>query len=241
MTQQHRRIIFSLLSAVLLSAQMACASVFTDHDATATAEQNNFNSTLTALAPTVTPTPTSTPTATPTPTPGPEAGIFDVVLQIDDLPDGFDELSAADMAQVNAQLEDLPYEHSTIFAFQGRTSVEILYGMVFYFDTVSDRNEFDLSLSFLTSVLAETMGSLMTANEEGSADLLEVDELGDIASGHTILAENGTQDIRISTIAFRRGRVGVILFYIHMEPGNLLDDPLSAAAIMDQRIIEAFP
>ena len=247
-------LIFLLISIIL----GACKPSQADLDAQATKVAADVYSTQTAQAPTATktliPSPTNTPTITPTitptfpptntptitPTPLPD--ISGVVLTLDDLPPGFEEIPAEEFGLTTEDLSEEEFIVDNIFLFMQVEPIEFIMGFSILIPNKIDQLSFDIALTqpdFL-------MDSFLMGLELGDVmDLRELPELaiyGDASAGFTLAAGTGMGMVmRMEMVVFRRDIAGAVLIimYIEGETPDVTIDEIPGK--IDERIIEAIP
>ena len=205
----------------------------------------------TARIPTLTPTitkppPTSTvfsPTPTNTSQPPAKPDLTNLVVTLEDLPNGFvvqsPGLFLMDLGEVIPMINQ---EVERKFTYADRKKGQIISGVLFITTDFIERAASDAMMPFAVEVYVD--GS--TQDLEGAVrdDLLEdIDlmDLADVAVGRQIVfgEEDGPQD-RFEALMFRRGVVGAFImsFSVGEAPSISIEE---VARILDDRIRETVP
>jgi hypothetical protein len=184
------------------------------------------------------------PTGTPTPTSA-ALGIASARLTLDDLPSGYQEMSAADLQKMHMTESDLASSFGkasatakpqNITGFISLNPTEIVVAFVRYPFSPLETASLEMALS------PASVGSLATvlagANGSQPSGLSDADKIGDKSIGATAVT-SGATPMRIQMVLARRGNAleMVVVFYPvqqHQQPGavelaQILDTRLAAA------------
>jgi hypothetical protein len=195
--------------------------------------------------------PTDTPQP-PTPTVPPEEVVKDIKsakLTLEDFPDGFRVLSAADMAEMGMtpdklagsftkDMSDAKVYSANGFMSQDGKKMDIVISLVVYPLTMLEKSGFDLSLSdpqaFMKSVTAES-GS--------DAKLLDgTQNIGDKTAAMDYQLEQSSPDdiaARSRVVVTLRGRAVAIVFNIYFNSLAPKVDTIELARKLDARLADA--
>ncbi len=259
MNTSRAAILTLLLVAGLL---VACGPSEEELNATATQNAANIFATLTAEAPTpthtptITPTPTPSPTNTPTPTatatatprpsatptitPTPTPDLSSMMLTLDDLPPGFEEVPGEMMEFFAGGGITGVFDSSAAFMLQDpfHFLLQVTNEMSGFEANIFDTQASDPEVLATASLTGMGIPSLEDENVLAYAPIEELEEVGDLASGARIDVLVQDAPFTIYLVALRRGDFGVVLMlmtYVDTEPEVQVTD---LAGILDQRILE---
>jgi branched-chain amino acid transport system substrate-binding protein len=251
----------SFLALVLLSiaALTGCESAEERANAQATEIAAEVFATQTAQAPTITPTPTPsptptdtaiptptptptfTPTATPsstpapteTPTPLPPPPTSGVVLTLEDLPPGFEEMPETMLGNIGELLGGQDLQVEGVYAFLNLEALEVVMGFTVAVPERLDQAGFDV-LAGNPELLATFVGAGMGGAEEPEfEELTGLDGIGDTAVGVTMLVEG--QGMLADMVLFRTGELGFMLFVMYAEDSEPQVSVIELAQVLDDR------
>jgi len=229
--QRNLLLLVLLLISIILGA---CKPSQAELDAQATKSAADVYSTQTAQAPTATktliPSPTNTPTITPTITPTfpptntptitstPIPDISGVVLTLEDLPPGFEEIPPEEFGLSTEDMSDDEFIVENIFLFMEVEPLELIMGFNILIPSKIDQLSFDVALTqpeFL-------MDSFLLAFElEDIKDLRELPDLtiyGDTSAGFTLAADMDMGMVmRMEMAVIRRDVVAAILIIMYID------------------------
>ena len=186
-------------------------------------------------SPTDTPSPTSTPTETPTRAPAPIPDLTNVMLNLADLPAGFE---GAPLVETDDLLGE--YGIGTRFTLSEREEGnEVITVITSLLSDPIDQAEFDKSdyqakaiLQFLEGV-AEDLGDLSPTAE----GIPELDEFGDSSFALTALFRpDAAPFVRVDNLIFRRNDVGVHITVIYRDGEDPAITIGNIAQIMVERV-----
>jgi hypothetical protein len=184
-------------------------------------------------APTNTPAPTDTPTPAPTDTPVPPAtpeptgqatagaeadtsGASTVVLLLEDLPSGFEEVNPVDMGLTKETMNSANFKVESIFTFLQPKTFEIVLGFTSLLPTKLEQVGFDAGLrdpEFLSkSVIGGMAGAEIVEQED-----LALDDIGDKSAGLTIVSNMEGIAMRMNIVIFRKSTVGAFVTTMHID------------------------
>jgi hypothetical protein len=183
-------------------------------------------------SPTFTVMPTSTntpvPTAAPAPTAGPTSqatavkkvntlGLPGPVLDLADLPQGFEELDLAQMGVTVESLRSSPFPVQSAFAFLQPQTSEVVMGGTVSLSNAFERIGFDVLLNSPNLIV-----NLAFSNDTGQVKIVEqaalpINRVGENSAGLTLLLDvNGTL-MRANMVGFRQGAYGAFVGTIYPE------------------------
>jgi multiple sugar transport system substrate-binding protein len=158
-----------------------------------------------------------------------------MVLDLEDLPAGFEEVSPDDFdfgPGDPSMVDSVPIE--TAFAFSDDERFEFIAGFTVILPSRTQQIEFDEDMA--TNVGLFLMGA---AGGMGVEDLPDL-QIGDASAGMAIeMPGEGGEVLRLEAVLFRRGGVGAFLFAMRMAgdaPGAPIGD---LARTLDERTVEA--
>lgn len=215
---------------------------------------------VTAPEPVYTP---PTPTATPEPANAPvspatpQQALSNATLTLEDLPEGFQELSPQMAAQVLAQLEALRpqlaqggLKPDKFFAFIHPKNFQVVMGFTGMLPNQPEQASFDAGLKQLQDPeVQQVMVSQMREELKQSPGieflnyslLPAINNLAESATGMSLAVSMQGQPIRMDVASFRRNAVGAFAAVMYTDgqaPSISLDD---VARKLDNRILQLHP
>lgn len=213
--------------------------------------------------PTLPPTPTATITLTPTPkptnTPRPtreatETRIVDeslrvslaaATLKLSDLPSGYTELPMDEYMKDMMMVQQVDFEIATFAAFMDEQSETAVMSMTFVFADEDSLKEFDESLVDVPDELKEFGDGAGFPSDLGIEFEIEILEdfqgVGNASVALQMTMSFAEEKIYYEIAMFRRGPIGASVFVLGTDVLPESPDLQTLAALLDQRIIEAFP
>jgi peptidylprolyl isomerase len=252
------RLLWLLLTVVLLATSAACGPSEEEQKATATAMAAEAFATQTANAPTATntptptPLPTDTPTATPTNTPSPTAtpvptnsptpsptptpDYSDIGLTLADMPEGF--VPDPDVAEIFVVGQEgvfsVPSTIANSFGFGDEEEKNIVVGFSVSLDA-ADIPAFDEQIDFLNQLVVADAEVPEGVESELPA---EPDNIGDIIASDLAIVTDDVGDTYVTDVlTFRRGNVVTFLGVLQLATGERPLDIAELARLIDQRIM----
>jgi hypothetical protein len=198
---------------VMLS--MTACSVLAPFIATPTPTSTSTPTASPTLTPTQTRTPT--PTSTPTLTPAPKPDMSAAVLSLDDLPEGFEEVSPSELG---INLEDLATEGlqpEHLFMFIKPEPLQLVFGVNLLLASGSQRVLFDVGISQPDIVLPEIVRTVDAENVRGERALTDLEDIGDTRLGMTMVATMEGIPFQVDILVLRRGSIGAYLYSMVIE------------------------
>lgn len=207
--------------------------------------------------PTPTPSPTPSPTPTPTPRPTPyyqsegEQGGFvppdvsSVVLTRQDVPPGFQVFYPEGLDEAVEAYQSDEYRVQYINTFLDLETLEFVGAGTVLLPSSVGQTSFDVLMQdpqfVLDLVVSE--GMLGYIDEVyGLEELPEMDDIGEISTGVTVLAEvEGYSPFRQDVVVFRRGMLGVVVFDSYVDALGASVAVGELARTLDARAVEALP
>jgi len=241
----------SLMLVVLLSAILvaACGPSQAELDAQETKVAAAIFATQTAQAPTATPTPTPTDTPTPSPTPTPTdtpvpspttlPDLSDVVLTLDDLPSGFSDMPLEQLGLTPEDLSGGGFEAESVFAFLEPSAFQLIMGFTLLVPDAIQQAGFDLALrnpEFLLNLFVSGMGATEVVEQQ---ELPGLDDVGDVSTGLTVVADLGGISMRIDMVVFRTGPAGAIVMLMYPDGADPDISIGEVAQRLESRLTEA--
>jgi len=172
--------------------------------------------------------PTSTPK--PTSTPVPVTGLSDVVLRLEDLPQGFESVPLREV-DWEPGTRILDWTIASAFAFFNEESVEIVGGYTILVPDPAEQAVFDQDLDdpdFLQAVVDEVAKDLRISDVVEPRVLAGLTGFGDASGGVTFLYGSKSAPLRMDAVALRRGEVAA--FVVSSYPRDAMTlVPISAA------------
>lgn len=179
------------------------------------------------VTPTTTPTPTKTRRPTSTPTSGPD--LSNVILQLSDLPGGFEPVEDLDPPEVP------DFETVGGYAYAIPDPLQLIIGSTFLLDR-SDRLQFDIAAKN-PDLIKEFIGA--TLNEFTDAGTLQFEDLGDTSGGFSGIVTYEDISFNMDFILVRRGSLGIFLETLYLPGSTPLITIEELGRIMDAHMIEA--
>lgn len=242
-------VIVPIGSALACSSPAEVASLFASPTPTPTATFTPTPTPTHTPTPTLTSTPTNTSTPSPTPTPAPS--IDDAALELDDLPQGFAQVSEDEQRRMGFSVEALsaafrqnfPGTEAEAHGFRVfiRTdpktkTVEFVMSFTFYPLTTLEQASFDLVMMNPKS-LAQAFISGLGDQVEKITVLENASGLGDNSAGVTGVAKSANMpDLRINIVMVHRQEVVEFVMHMLNADGQPIADPVALAAILDERV-----
>jgi len=216
---------FLLLGSLLLSTIIgACKPSQAELDAQATKIAVDIFSTQTAEAPTATTTatfpPTNTPTITPTITPSvpptntptitptPLPDISGVVLTLEDLPPGFEEIPPEELDFTAEDLSSDELTVESVFTFMQVEPLELVMGFTTLIADRIDQLGFDVALNQPEFLMEALIGGMDPIEILDQRELPGLAVYGDASAGLTLAADMGGIVMRMDLAVLRRDVVG---------------------------------
>lgn len=241
------RLLISLLFSIYTISIVAISSCSVSGQAIATLSKP-VPETATPVS-TSTPPPTLTPAPTPTVTPTPN--LSGAIVQSQDLPFGFEAVSAADLGKFNfseASIAGSFKQFSTeahprnLFVFaKNNPKLELVVGFVLYPLSPTERVAIDSSLSNPDSVLQMVAAGFAMGGRtiKSSRVIPGLDRFGDRSVGVTVIPTIESQQLRMDAVVTRRGSVVQVVCLIYTD-GSLPSLEVGVVAqILDSRVTTA--
>ena len=227
-------LIFLLISMIL----GACKPSQAELDAQATQVAADSYSTQTALAPTATKTLTPTPTNTPTITPTPLPDMSGVVLVLEDLPPGFEEVPPEEFGFTSEDLSSDAFTVENVFTFMQVEPLGLVMGFTTLVTSTVDQLSFDVALTQPEFLMEALIGGMESSDIQDQRELPGLAVYGDTSAGLTLATDLGGIVMRMDLAVLRRDVVGAFLISMYID-GNIPTITIDEiASKMDQRIIE---
>jgi len=180
--------------------------------------------------------PTSTPK--PTSTPVPVSSISDVVLLLEDLPQGFESVPLREIDwEPGTQLLD--WTIASASAFVNAESVEIVGSYTVLIPDPADQAGFDLDLDdpgFLQAVIDELAKDLRISDIVEPRVLAGLTGFGDASGGVTFLYGSKSVPLRMDVVALRRGEVVAVMVSSYPRDAMTLVPISAAVQKIDDRV-----
>jgi hypothetical protein len=184
---------------------------------------------------------TATNTPIPSPTPSPvTVDFWDMLLSLDDLPEGFEQMSVSDSDILDQDLGGDRWATRSAFMFFEPIAYQFVIGLTQFLPERMDEIQFDAAANrpeFMLELVIESLG-LSGIQEQ---DVLSgMDGIGDTSTGVTIAYEGtgGGFPLRLDVVAFRRGSVGAYVMVTYV----LGEEPVigcgQVARLFDERITD---
>lgn len=189
----------------------------------------------------VTPRPTPTPTPSPSPTPTPAAVDFwDMVLTLDDLPVGFEQMPLQDSDIVNEGLGGQKWPIQSAFIFFEPEAYQFVIGGTQLLQGRLDQVQFDAGVHRPEFMLQWDIQSMGLSGILDEAVLPGLDDIGDASSGITVASEGTGEGLpmRLDLVAFRRHTVGAYVIFTYVDGENPVVEVGELARTFDERIID---
>ncbi len=180
-------------------------------------------------APTDTPTsiPTDTPTLVPTEEPTEEAATetsgeeaatetSGIVLELKDLPSGFEEIDPAEMGMTKETMSNEQFEVEEVFAFIQPTEFEIVMGFTTLLNNKLEQAGFDAALRD-PELLSESFVGGMGGTDVLEQEELVLEDIGNEASGLSFVVDMTGVSMRMDLAVFRKDKVGAFLIIMYMD------------------------
>ncbi len=155
-----------------------------------------------------------------------------------DLPPGFEAISAAESGLVMGDRFDGDSAVENSFAFFGGKQAELIWGFTTLLSDGPEQADFDANLqdpAYLAAFLSQELDGPVILEQEGLAVPANI---GDISAGLSLTIETEGRP-QLDGIAFRRGGMGAFIFVMYTgadEPAVVIDD---IARRLDERISSA--
>jgi hypothetical protein len=253
----------ALVAAMLLACALMPAGTPTPTVAPTATDTPTTVPTATATAspvPIATDTPTTVPSATATFTPLPTAtqtatpDIYaNAALSLDDLPDGFSQLSDADLTRLQLSPADLQadigkaYTEGTVhnvtgFTASGASDIQIVSGFCFYELGDLDLNVLDTALHNPDLVVKE-FANAATLPEGAKAVSKVLTGLGQLGNSRLavdiLLTQPAGVPVREDVTIVRRARLAEYVFSIYLNGKRPLIDYVKLAKLLDGHVLAA--
>jgi hypothetical protein len=239
-----------LIAAVMLSGCGGVISFIPTSTPTAT---QTFTPTLTPTAtstftptPTATRTPTPTSTATRTPTPTltakPAPDYSQVLLKLEDLPKGFEEIpsSEIDREDLLSQSTSL-YRYDNVFMFIEPSNFEVLVGITMIVTGTLQQTSLDMQMENPALLMSFLGLGIDNAGGETSdkKTIPGMDDIGDSSTGMSMVIDMSGIAMQTDIAMFREGNVVGMLMLMHPKGSTAKASLHELSLILDQRIVEA--
>ena len=253
----NRRTLLLLGSLLISTIIGACKPSQAELEAQDTKIAVDIFSTQTAQAPTATttliPSPTNTPTITPTITtsvpptntptinPTPLLNIPGVVLTLEDLPPGFEEILPEEFGFTAEDLSSEGLTVESVFTFMQVEPLGLIMGFTTQITSPVDQLGFDIALTQPEFLMEALIGGMEPLDIHDQRELPGLAVYGDASAGLTLATDIGGIVMRMDLAVLRRDVVGAFLFSMYIDgdiPAITIDE---IASKMDERIIEAIP
>jgi len=168
--------------------------------------------------------------------------ISGVVLTLEDLPPGFEEIPPEEFGLSKEDMSDDEFFVENIFLFMQVEPIELIMGFSILIPSTLDQLSFDVALTQPELF----MDSFLMAFELGDGnDVRELPDLaiyGDTSTGFTSAADMGLGMVmRMDVAVIRRDFVGAILIIMYIDGETPVVTIDEIASKMDERIIEVLP
>ena len=252
MSQRNLLLLIILLVSIILGA---CKPSQAELDAQATKIAVDIFSTQTAEAPTATTTPTipptntptitptitptAPPTNTPTITPTPLPDLSGVVLTLEDLPPGFEEIPPEELGFTAEALSSEEFTVESVFTFMQVEPLGFIMGFTTLITSTVDQLSFDIALTQPEFLMEALISGMEPLDIQDQRELPGLAVYGDASAGLTLATDIGGIVMRMDLAVLRRDIVGAFLIsmYIDRDTPTITIDEI--ASKMDGRIIEA--
>lgn len=237
-------VLFSI--AVLIGLFIFLASAYTRQTAVPTPTPT-ATPTPPPPTPTFTPRPTATPrpTFTPTPAPTPLPDLSGVVLNLRDLPKGFEALPVEEwpplVITATAFLSETVSSsgrlyNPTGFRYPGTRTPEIVLSYLLFPLSLAEQERLDARLTDPPSVLRMALESLGGARVTALEILPEMDDLGDASAGVSVRGTLEGQPWRLEVAMVRRGAAFEYVLAAYPEGKKPPLGLREAAELLDGRV-----
>ena len=188
--------------------------------------------------PTLTTPSTITPTITPTVTFISELDLSEASLSLEDLPDGFMEMSPAELGLTKEDLSGDDFTVEDLFVFFGADPLEIIIGFTTILPTQLDQVGFDVGLAQPEFLMESLVGGMGATDILDQKELVHLNDIGDASAGLTVVADMDGIHMRMDMAVFRRDTVGVVIFVMYIDGDVPVLTIEEVATKLDDRIVD---
>jgi phosphate/phosphite/phosphonate ABC transporter binding protein len=143
----------------------------------------------------------------------------DLALTAQDVPEGFEEMSLADLGMTEADLTQGVYEMESFSAFVDLEHFEVLFGLTMVIPTGLQQAAFDVSLQnpdFLMDWMDVAAG-MEGMDVPEQKEIPDLDDIGEVSAGLSLVAGSDPFPMRMDMVMFRRDMVGAGVFLIYAD------------------------
>lgn len=188
--------------------------------------------------PTLTATPTSTPTLTPTASPTPRPDLSAYVLELEDFPPGFEELTLEELGLTMDDFNNEGFEPEQVFVFVNPRQFQMVIGFNFLLTDRLNRISFDAVASDPELFLPAFVSGVGPENVSEVKVMTGMEDIGEMQIGIRMLAETEGIALNVETLIFRRDILGALLMSMNMQ-GRVPNVPLAdLGQALDRRFLE---
>jgi hypothetical protein len=165
--------------------------------------------------------------------------LSDVVLTVQDLPPGFQEMSPEELGLTPESLSQEDFTVESLFLFMAAEQLEFVMGFTALIPTELERTGFDVVLNqpdLLLQFFISGMGATEVLEQEALSGL---DDIGDASAGLTVVADIQGIPMRMDVAVFRRDIVGAFIFVMYLDGETPLLPVGDAARKLDARVLSA--
>jgi hypothetical protein len=145
------------------------------------------------------------------------ADLSEIVLTVEDLPAGFQEMEPSEMGVSKESLSQGGLKVEGLFTFLEPKRFQILMGFTSLLATKLEQSGFDMSLrepETLSDSLIKGMGATTILEQK---PLTDVDDIGDASAGITIVADMQGIPMRIDVVVFRQATIGSFIMLMYPD------------------------
>jgi hypothetical protein len=214
-----------ILALLLVSAMLlGCSAV--------QAVQNMFATPTPTATQTLTPSPTITPSPTSTPLPD----LSGAVLTLSDFPAGFEIYPPEDLGLTADKLGSADMPVGGTFGFANTQDIEFVFGFDFLLTSPKGKTAFGLLVNN-PDLMSQSFTSSFDPNSILSQKTLSgLDNIGETASGVTVVINSQGVHLRMDLICFQRDIAGAIMVVMYVDGSTPPISTKNLAEIWDAKI-----
>lgn len=160
----------------------------------------------------------------------------DITLRLEDLPQGFQAMPQAELAELKQELSQLELDFENIFVFVAHQPFQLIMGITTRLETAQQRTQFDALLrdpQKLRSLLAE---GLEVTGEPST--LNNINNIGDVATGVSFQVDLDQLLGRLEILGFRKNQMGAFVYVLYPDERRPLYPIAQVGRLLDRRAQE---
>lgn len=168
-------------------------------------------------APNSTSVPTSTATQVPSPTATMQPDISSAVLNINDLPAGFEEYTLEDMGMSLDDFSNESFQPENVFIFINMQEFQMVFGFNFLLTNMIERAAFGAGVSQPDITFPAIVNGIGSVNVRDEQLLDGLEDIGEEQIGMNMIADMEGASVQVDVLMFRRDIIGAMVLSMNLE------------------------